>query len=96
MMSARKGSGKVPRLEDAWEDFYEGIISKRRPRGTWVAQSVKCLPSAQVMIPGCWDQTPCWAVCSVKSLFLPLPPPATLCYVCVCVCVFMCVSQVNK
>ena len=26
--------------------------------GAWVAQSVKHLPLAQVIIPGCWDQDP--------------------------------------
>ena len=28
---------------------------KSAPWGTWVAQSVKLLPWAQVMIPGTWD-----------------------------------------
>lgn len=28
--------------------------------GTWVAWSVKHLPSAQVIIPGPWDQIPLW------------------------------------
>ena len=32
-----------------------------------------CLPSAQVVIPGFWDQAPCWAPCSARSLLLPLP-----------------------
>jgi len=27
-------------------------------RGTWVAQSVKCLPSVQVMISGSWGRAP--------------------------------------
>ena len=27
-------------------------------QGTWVAQSVKYLPLAQVMIPGSWDEAP--------------------------------------
>ena len=27
-------------------------------RGTWVTQSVKHLPSAQVTIPGSWDRDP--------------------------------------
>ena len=40
--------------------------------GTWVAQSVKYLPSAQVMISGSWDPAPHWAPCSVGSLLLPL------------------------
>jgi len=35
-------------------------------RDAWVAQSVKCLPSAQVMIPGTWDRALCW---------VPLPTP---------------------
>ena len=37
--------------------------------GTWVAQLVKCVLLAQVMILGSWDQAPC----SVGSLLLPLP-----------------------
>ena len=42
-------------------------------RATWVAQSVKHLPSAQVMIPGYWDGAPCQALCWVRSLLFPLP-----------------------
>lgn len=44
--------------------------------GAWVAQLVKNLPLAQVMIPGVlgsWDQAPHWAPCSAGSLHLPLP-----------------------
>ena len=41
--------------------------------GTWVAQLVNCLPSAQVMIPGSWDRAPHRTPCSVGSLLLPLP-----------------------
>ena len=42
--------------------------------GTWVAQSVKWLPSAQVMIPGSWDGAPHlapaqWGVCVALSFF---------------------------
>ena len=44
----------------------------------WVAQSVKHLPSAQVMLPGSWDRTPHWAPCSAGSLLLPLPQPLPL------------------
>ena len=36
------------------------------------------LPSAQVMISVSWDQAPSWALCSMGSLLLPLPLPATL------------------
>ena len=47
----------------------------REVQGTWGAQSVKCLPSAQVMIPGSWDRVPHWAPCSVGRLLLLLPLP---------------------
>ena len=40
--------------------------------GAWVAQSIKRLPLAQVMIPRSWDRTPHQAPCSVGSLLLPL------------------------
>ena len=49
--------------------------------GAWVVESVKCLPSAQVLSLGSWDRAPHWTSCSGESLFLlPLPlltpPPA--------------------
>ena len=47
-------------------------------RGTWVAQSVRHLPSAQVMIAGSWDGVLRWALCSMGSLLLPLPLPLPL------------------
>ena len=50
-------------------------IKKERDRAP-EAQLVKHLPSAQVMIPGSWDQAPRWAPCSVGSL---LVPPLSLC-----------------
>ena len=43
--------------------------------GTWVAQLVKPLPLAQVMISESWDPVPCWAPCSAGGLLLPLPVP---------------------
>ena len=47
--------------------------------GTWVAQLVKHLPWAHVMILGAWNSAPCWAPCSAGSLLLPLPlPPSPL------------------
>ena len=36
---------------------------------------VKCLPSAQVMIPVFWDGAPPRAPCSAGSLLLPLTLP---------------------
>ena len=52
-------------------------------RGAWVAQSVKCLPSAQVIISGSWDRA-----LHQRSLFnresaspsaSALPPAHSLC-----------------
>ena len=51
---------------------------KTQDLGTWVAQSVKHLPLAQVMIPESWDGAPHQAPCSVGGLHLPLPLPAAL------------------
>ena len=45
------------------------VLLKWLQWGTWVVQSTKCLPSAQVMISGSWDQT----LSSAGSLLLPLP-----------------------
>lgn len=41
--------------------------------GNWEAQSVKRLPSTQVMKLGSWDQVRCPAPCSAGSLLFPLP-----------------------
>ena len=41
--------------------------------GIRVAQSVKCLPLAQVMIPGSWDQAPYWICFFLPHCLLPLP-----------------------
>ena len=48
------------------------VFCKKWLRGTWVAQLVKHLPSAQVMISRSWDPAPHWALCSAGSLLLPL------------------------
>ena len=55
-------------------------------RGTWVAQSVMPVPSAQVMIPECWDGVPRRTPCSGGVYFSPSPsafspaPPLSLAY----------------
>ena len=63
----------------SWEGTKNGddrlVRSERHGRGAWVAQLVKGLPLAQVMILGSWDQALNWAPCSVGSLFLPLLLP---------------------
>ena len=46
--------------------------------GAWVAQSVKHLLSAQVMIPVSWDRAPHRALCSAGSLLPPLSLLASL------------------
>ena len=55
-------------------------------RGAWVAQSVKHLPLAQVVVTESWDQDPSQAPCSVGSLLLPLPLPLLV----------LTLSQINK
>lgn len=42
--------------------------------GAWVAESIKCLPVAQVMIP--WDRAPRQAPGSAGSLLFPSPSPS--------------------
>ena len=53
----------------------EAEILIRIIRGAWVAQWVKHLPFARVMIPGSWDPASRRAPCSVRSLLLPLLIP---------------------
>ena len=48
-------------------------VRKRVSWSAWVAQWVKHLPLALVMIPGSWDPAPCPSPCSVRSLLLTLP-----------------------
>ena len=71
----------------------------RRSRGAWVAQSVKHLPSAQVMILGSWDQVPHQAPCSAGSLLLSLPLPLLLpllCSLSLSLSLFLSRCQINK
>ena len=58
---------------------------KIRLRGAWVAQLVKHLPLAQVMIPGSLDGVLDWAFCSVGTCFSSAP----------CLCSF-CVKQIKS
>lgn len=44
--------------------------------GAWVAQTVKQLPLAQVIIPESRDGTPRRALCSARNLLLPVAPPS--------------------
>ena len=44
--------------------------------GTWVAQPLKCLPSAQVVISESWNGVPPQAPRSAGSLLLPLLCPS--------------------
>ena len=50
-------------------------LRDRRKGDAWEVQLVKHWPSAQVMIPGSWDQTPHRAPCSLGSLLLPSHSP---------------------
>lgn len=43
-------------------------------QGTWMAQSVRHLPSVQVMILGSWDWAQSQSLCSVGSLLLLFSP----------------------
>ena len=60
--------------------FKSSLIQER-----WVAQSVKRLPSAQVI-----EDPLCWALCSVESLILPLHLPLLLPLLVLSLC------QINK
>ena len=53
----------------------QGFFNTQVLRGVWVAQSVKRLPLALVIILGSWDQALCWTPCSVGYLLHPLAHP---------------------
>ena len=53
---------KTCQVKNEWDNLatVKGLIEdykkkERKLQGTWVAQLVKHLPCAQVMIPGSWD-----------------------------------------
>ena len=56
--------------------------------GAWVAQLVKRLPLAQIMILESWDQVLHQAPCSAGSLILPLTLPPLM--------LSLSLSQINK
>ena len=61
-------------------DCFKLTSKQPKSRGTWVAQSVKCLTWAQVMISQLWVQSPPWVLhwqcgaCFTFPLFLSLSP----------------------
>ena len=62
--------------EKAFDKVQHPFLIKTLHRGRLVAQWVKPLPSAQVMISESWDRAPHWALCSTGSL---LPPHLSTC-----------------
>lgn len=66
--------------------------STSRLRDAWVAQSVKCLPLAQVMILGSWDRAPHCACTQLGSLVLP-PLTLVLSFV---LCLFLSNKQIKS
>jgi len=62
-----------------WKVAWEMWSLDYKKWGAWVAQPVKRLPLAQVMIPGSWDRVLHWAPCSAGSLLLPLPTALPAC-----------------
>lgn len=61
-----------------WEDDETTLTKQNSFWGTWVAQWVNHLPSAQFRISGSWNQAsyqaPCWAGSLLHPFLLPLPP----------------------
>ena len=59
--------------------LYIGYIKNGGIRGSWVAQSVGCPPSAQVMISESWDCALCHqSPFSAGTLLLPLLPACAI------------------
>ena len=67
---------------------------KFEARGPWVAQLMKHLLSAQVMIRGSWDRVPHRAPCSVGNL--PLSLPLALHWLVLSLAICLSVCQINK
>ena len=98
------GSGWGGKREEGEEDTYPGNYKKKKGNGgTWVAQLVKRLTSAQVTISRFMGSRPvlgsvltapepgaCFRFCVSLSLY---PSPAHT--VCVCVCVSLSLSKIN-
>lgn len=78
------------------------IFLKTFSWGAWVAQQVKHLPSAQVMIPESWDWAPHWAPCSAGVLLFPIPlspsfSPSAFLSPCLCtLSLSLFLSEINK
>ena len=58
--------------------YPEDTNVKKGVGGAWVAQWLKPLPLAQIMISGSWVPVPRRALCSAGSLLPPLSLPASL------------------
>ena len=67
--------GQTTRVHTCYSSLLPVYVSDIGYWGAWVAQSVKHLPLAQVMISESWDQALRQAPCSEGSLLLPLPLP---------------------
>ena len=58
-------------------DMERPLLKSSPLRGTWEAQSVRCLPLAQVMVPGSWDPGHV-GLPAQRGVCFPLPRPLTL------------------
>ena len=65
-------------------------MKEKEIRGTWVAQSVKWLPSAQIMISGSWDQAPIGPPAQQGVCFSSLSASSPL------LVLMLSLSQINK